>query len=679
MHTFKLEQYKGPPKQFALSPHRRGLLLSRPAGFASPVALMLTALTLLIICTFFYGYNRFLVDKSLGILEQSLQQVSYSQTAGDVKNVRFFLDQLLVAELSEDNLDPRRLGGLDFSQSIAAEAKSFKDLRDVKLVLEDVTKDRQDDRKAWQRFIDKILSVVQGYFGLSGKVAAPKKSFRSGRAFTEEEKAIYERARKLDEAWDLAAAINLYEELMPQLREARDLPDVQFDLAYAYIKTQRYAKASSLLERLRAKHEGFRDGEVAAALTVTVERLEALKQELQALTIKIDQTTEPVELQRLLFKAGMAYYQVYDLEKAEGMFQSAVDIRPDNQRAVKSLFYLGITYKFHNKLDEARATFKRVVEGYPKSEFAIYSRYQLADTLFKAGDFEQAAEEFHEIAQLYPDSEIATMAEFRAGYTYYHKVGDPVKAQRSFARLEKNPKKRDVYVLYSKYEVSPNVISNLRVVGYLFLEKRLFQEARNAFEQAVINTPEDAWAHSGLAIVKAIAGENEVSIHHAMTATALEPNEFTLAVLGYVHHLNADHQEAIKNYRKALLLNRDNASVLYNLATLFEQREDYEKAIVAYHQVLELLEEHDTAEVCEGLARSYWEIGKQTKALEFFKKVVALKEDSVSAHFNLGMAYHNMDLNPEALVQFKKVLAIDPEFIAANKMVDTIHKEEVLS
>jgi len=154
-----------------ISLNKRGKESLNPANFTSERGFLLYAslgtllVLLVIIFAFFTAYNRFLVDRSVSLLENSLSQVAYAQTMEDMRALKFFLDELLMSELSEKSFDAKRLTGLEFSKSIAFEAKDFRQIREVKLILEDVLENRQKMQRQWEQWMNSVTQTLQTWLG----------------------------------------------------------------------------------------------------------------------------------------------------------------------------------------------------------------------------------------------------------------------------------------------------------------------------------------------------------------------------------------------------------------------------------------------------------------------------------------------------------------------------------
>jgi len=641
----------------------QNFILCRREGYSLTVSLGTLLISLVIIFTFFMAYNRFLVDAAIGNLEQSLSQVASVQSVDDMKTLKFFMDDLLVTELGEKNPDPKKFTGLEFSKSIASEAKDFRQIRDVKFILQDVLSDRQKQRKPWLRFIDQALAMIKGWFGMSGKLTETSNiSVRRGRNLNPEEKELYERAKDYDQKWEITQAIRSYEELVQKAYDYKDLVDIQLDLAYAYAKLGRYDKAQSLLSRLKNQCRGSREENIVDVLMRRVQGFQEVSKEIGRLQVVAAQTKDDYDLQQIYFKTGMLYYKVFDFKKAEESFKAASTVIPDNAQAVKALFYLGISLKSHSKLEKAVEIFEEIMDRFPKSEYAVYSRYQLADTHRKTGDYEKAAEEFKTIAVNFSGTSVAPLSQFRAGYVYFYDMGDPVRATDSFEKM-RSTFADNRFARYATQEISPYAKSMVRDFAFILLEKGLYADARSAFQEAIQMDKKDAWSYGGLATALAFMGEKEAALQMADRAVKIEADEYTIGALAYVNELNGEYYKAIDFYKKSLKIKSDYAPILYNLGRLQEFAGRYDEAIEAYRKVAKLAKNDDrAAEVYINLGHAYWYKGKFLDAEEQFQRAVTLKPDSVLAHYNLAAAYEAENKNDLAAREYETVLHLNPNF-----------------
>jgi tetratricopeptide (TPR) repeat protein len=657
-----------------VTPSNQPLFLFRSQrGFSVYLGLGTVFAIIAIILGFFVAYNRFLVDRAIGTLEQSLSQVAYAQTVEDMKVLKFFLDELVMSELSEKEFDSKRLGSLEFSKSIVSEAKDYRQIRDVKFILEDVLRDRAKKRSPWMRFLDRVILIVRGWFGLGGKFAAPSVSLRRGRPLTPEEEKLYEEAKSHDDHWEIAKAAELYELLIRKARGYKDIVEVHFDLAYAYAKMGRFDKAKAILERAKEEWAGTQDGEIAGTLAKNVGELEALAGEREQMLAKIGQARNPYELQQTYFRLGLIHYKLFELRDAEEAFRNAATLIPASPQAVKALFYLGITLKFHAKYSQAADVFQEIVDRFPKSDYVLYARYQLADSYQKAGDYEKAAEEFEKLATEFPQADLSALSQFRAGYTFFYDMGDPLRAAKAFEKLKADYTFSESLSTYTKFEMGPFVAHSIRDYGFTLLSKGLFKDAKTAFGEAVERNRKDPWSHSGLATALALLGEQNQALETAQQALGLGADEYTVAVRGFVQDQAGRYQDAAKDYQKALMIQSNYPAVLYNLARLYEIFGDCGEAARVCREALKILDKWPEAH--NNLGHAYFCLGKYSEAAAEFKTAAELRPDYVLAHYNLAVTYEKEGRKDHAEQEYRRVIALDPSFKQAEVAIQSLRKK----
>jgi len=165
-----------------------------------------------------------------------------------------------------------------------------------------------------------------------------------------------------------------------------------------------------------------------------------------------------------------------------------------------------------------------------------------------------------------------------------------------------------------------------------------------------------------------------------VAAREIQPdNPLVLADLGETLRLQAKYQDAEQVDRLALAIyeracpNRvEVASVMNNLATVYDEQARYAEAEPLFRQSLEMCEkgleaEGSLARVLNNLASVYVHEGKYAEAEPLFKRAIAIDEktlgpdhpDLASHLSNLGTVYHQQGRYAEAEPLFKRALAID--------------------
>jgi tetratricopeptide (TPR) repeat protein len=129
--------------------------------------------------------------------------------------------------------------------------------------------------------------------------------------------------------------------------------------------------------------------------------------------------------------------------------------------------------------------------------------------------------------------------------------------------------------------------------------------------------------------------------------------------------------EAVKHYEQATTL-RPDAQKWYNLGLLYERQGNI-KAVRAYDKAIQLDPSFARAYYRRGDFRLSFKVGRasvlmyQPKvAVEDLKKAIELDPELAEAHFSLGMAYHQMDMQELATAEFAKTVEIDPDNVKAH-------------
>lgn len=118
------------------------------------------------------------------------------------------------------------------------------------------------------------------------------------------------------------------------------------------------------------------------------------------------------------------------------------------------------------------------------------------------------------------------------------------------------------------------------------------QAAKNALDtckQAVLFSPEDADAQTGLGVAYARQGEFDEAIAAYQEAIQLEPeHEWAHNNLGYTYINMEQYDQAIAPLNEAVRVAPDNAKAHYNLGLAYANLEQYEEAIPVFEETLSI-------------------------------------------------------------------------------------------
>jgi len=129
--------------------------------------------------------------------------------------------------------------------------------------------------------------------------------------------------------------------------------------------------------------------------------------------------------------------------------------------------------------------------------------------------------------------------------------------------------------------------------------------------------------------------------------------------LGILHALNENPDEAIREMEEALRIDPDSAYLAGELASLYMERGDAEKALAI---CLRTLEKHPNDGDIRLLLGGFYLNGKDyANAAAEYRRVVDLQPKNAMALFYLGTSLAELKRFDEAIAAFRELLAIDPE------------------
>jgi tetratricopeptide (TPR) repeat protein len=120
----------------------------------------------------------------------------------------------------------------------------------------------------------------------------------------------------------------------------------------------------------------------------------------------------------------------------------------------------------------------------------------------------------------------------------------------------------------------------------------------------------------------------------------LELNESeadAVKIIAFAFVRQGKREEAISYYRRALEIQPDNSILLYNMALLYQEMEDYDTALTILKQVVELTPEDSDA--LKLIAQTYLvHLEDPHNAIPFYERVLLLEPDNANVKINLGIA-----------------------------------------
>ncbi len=208
--------------------------------------------------------------------------------------------------------------------------------------------------------------------------------------------------------------------------------------------------------------------------------------------------------------------------------------------------------------------------------------------------------------------------------------------------------------------------------GFAYMEKGLFDKAKEEFKKALQIDPNDYVGHYGMGLVYSNKSMLDDAIASYKKAIAITP-DFARAYI----HLGIDYaakgmlEEAASAYEKAVALNpafKDSeyfSNVYFALGFQHKKKGMLDEAILAYKKAIEI--NPKDYEACVNLGILYFDKRLFKEAIQHYEKAIEINPKNPIAYNNLGNAYFASALIEKATENYKKTIQLAPDSDAANR------------
>ncbi|MGD1041551.1 MAG: tetratricopeptide repeat protein [Sedimentisphaerales bacterium] len=174
-------------------------------------------------------------------------------------------------------------------------------------------------------------------------------------------------------------------------------------------------------------------------------------------------------------------------------------------------------------------------------------------------------------------------------------------------------------------------------IGYCYSELGRYQDAIEAYKQAIRIKPDFAGAHYNLGVAYGKLGR---------------------------------YQDAIESYKQAIRIKPDYAEAHCNLGIAYVNLDRYQDGIESYKQAIRI--KPDYAYAHNNLGIAYGELGRYQDAIEAYKQAIRINPDLAEVHYNLGHTYLRVGDKSSALEEYKILKTLDVE--KANELFNLIYE-----
>ncbi|HRZ27069.1 MAG TPA: tetratricopeptide repeat protein [Spirochaetota bacterium] len=194
----------------------------------------------------------------------------------------------------------------------------------------------------------------------------------------------------------------------------------------------------------------------------------------------------------------------------------------------------------------------------------------------------------------------------------------------------------------------------LTYLGMISDDRGKYRDAIEFYNRALTYDSENPEIYKNLALAYRHNKEYDQAIESAKKSISLRGNDVnTRLLLGNIYFEMNRYEDAINQYRRALDIEPDNPSVLYNLgAALMKQGDElsaleYFKKAGASDRIGEIAYKAYSRLGVVYTERRVWDLAEK-----YLKLAVSLRPHDPVGHYNLGIAYLRQNRNDEALKEF---------------------------
>jgi len=391
---------------------------------------------------FFFTYNTFLLDRSLEELKFSLDMIAEAETVEDTEGVKIVLEMLLSNKLALEEFDSSEVAALEYARNVMVKGSedTTREMQDavisVKAIVEKKASLRRRERGNLIAALDRVNGGVINVTGrLRNLPAALTAKEETGERI---DTVLLRQAKVHEDAWNLPEAKEIYERLIRDYPDYKNMKSMQLKLAYVCQRLGLYDRAEKSYNEIAKRYINTSEAKIAEKLSVAVRGMRRLADEREAIIQRLPDIIDAGGLQNAYFELGMVNMSLLDATEAKKAFSKVIEINPSTEIAKRAFFSIGWCHKTRGELGESISTFEDLIEKHPEAELVLDSRYQLANLFHLRGNTEDAIAQYKKIAEGYKDEEAGATASFYTSAIYLYDEGDLTRAREEFLNLRKS-------------------------------------------------------------------------------------------------------------------------------------------------------------------------------------------------------------------------------------------------
>lgn len=406
---------------------------------------------------------------------------------------------------------------------------------------------------------------------------------------------------------------------------------------------------------------------------------------------------------------GTCYMALGKFEEAVKTYEKAIELAPNNAMAY---YNIGSAYQIQQNHEKACEYFTKALDIEEDEAFLT----ALAMSEVKLGKYENALKHYKQLSLICPSKEnykynIVTCYEALGEFQTAIKMLEEIvyinpkfilpaqKLASLYIKTNQLSKAKDIYdnillkekvtaeilhqyailssslcdtdtaekMLKKVIRMNPEIAKAHKDLGIIYLNKRLFDYARDEFETAMKLAPNDFEIIFEYGNFLYSISENIEAERYYAEALELEPkNVLALTFMALNKLILNQLDEAYDYIMKAIKVQPHHEYVQFCVGRILYARGDYEEA---KRYLIKAVEQNPDVETQNTLALTYYALGEYQNALNVFKNIYTKKPQSISLLMEIARCYEALKDNDSALEYLDKVVEIFPENEDAHEMI----------
>ncbi|PLY03142.1 MAG: hypothetical protein C0622_04790 [Desulfuromonas sp.] len=190
--------------------------------------------------------------------------------------------------------------------------------------------------------------------------------------------------------------------------------------------------------------------------------------------------------------------------------------------------------------------------------------------------------------------------------------------------------------------------------------------------------PQQAEVHYKLALAYLKGNDPTSALKELQIAASQDPNNAAIQIaLGQTYQQKKAYRLAERHYLRALTLSNDDPRYQNNIASLYLDLQEWDKAIEYFDKAAQNLLFHNPHVALSGEAFAYYKKGDYEKALELYREVLALVPRYVPAYYYQSEVYRALKQPAAEKATLLRAVDISPSFLQARyRLAEILYEED---